>query len=165
MSKSATSWYQITGSTKLIKIHLNTRTARLLQRSLKKPWKSWRTRSLLAQTKLPMRRWKAWNQSKVQTPGNLQQQLEDRACSSELARNWHGTHPQEGQGSSKHGQLSPYQPHQLCGQTQWKNDQHSPGMAPEEQHHHSRAGRLSAAPFYWRPGDRHCPEDRGWLSG
>ena len=33
--------------------------------------------------KLPVR---FWNQSKVQTPGNLQQQLDDRACSAELAR-------------------------------------------------------------------------------
>ena len=34
-------------------------------------------------------------------------------------------------------------------QTHVNIDQHSPGMAPgEEQPHHSRAGRLSAAPFY-----------------
>ena len=64
------------------------------------------------------------------------------ACSSELARNEHGTHPQEGQGSIKYRQLSSYQSHQLCGQTHGKIDQHSPGMAPGEDHHHSRAGRL-----------------------
>ena len=42
-------------TTKLIKIHLNTWTAHLTQRSLKRPWKPWRTRSPLAQTKSPMR--------------------------------------------------------------------------------------------------------------
>ena len=58
------------------------------------------------------------------------------------------------------------QPHQLCGQTHEKIDQHSPGMAPGEQkHHHSGAGRLPAASFYWRPGGLHCPEGREWLSG
>ena len=72
----------------------------------------------------------------------------------------------KGKRPSKFRQLPSYQPHQLCGQTHGKNEQHSPGMAPgEEQHHHSRAGRLSAAPIHCGPGDALCPEDRGWLPG
>ena len=56
--------YQTTGNskymmklrtTKLIKIHRTTWTAHSTQRSLKRPWKPWRTRSPLAQTKSLMR--------------------------------------------------------------------------------------------------------------
>ena len=44
-------------TTKLIKIHRTIWTAHSTQRSLKRPWKPWRTRSPLAQTKSPMRCW------------------------------------------------------------------------------------------------------------
>ena len=44
-------------TTKLIKIHRTTWTAHSTQRSLKRPWKPWRTRSPLAQTKSLMRCW------------------------------------------------------------------------------------------------------------
>ena len=66
MSKSATLWRQTTGiskyimksrAAKLIEIHLNTWAAHLTQRSLKRPWKPWKTRSLLVPTLLPMRYW------------------------------------------------------------------------------------------------------------
>ena len=136
------------------------------KRSLKRPWKPWRISCLLVPTKLPMRCWNtlapkqrpnSWESSTTGgRQGTFLRAGEKLICS----------HPHEGQGSSKHRQLSPYQPHQYCGQTHGKINQHSPGMAPgEKQHHHSRAGRLPAASFYWTPGELYCPEDWWWISG
>ena len=129
-------------TTKLIKIHLNT-DCPFNTKEFEEALKILKDKKSPGPDKITRDAGTPWHQSKVQTPGNLQQQLEDRARSSELARSWHGTHPQKGQGSSQRRQLSNYQSHHLSGQKHGKINQHSPGMAPgEKQNHHLRAGSI-----------------------